>query len=97
MYEALGLNEESLNTVSTIVNMGLHATDIAGSFVLKAMSIINSFDLHNFPMSAAASALQIVKSFTDVYIQMLLDMYGIYAEMIIQFIVDPGSALELVF
>ena len=97
MYEALGLNEESLNTVSTIVNMGLHATDIAGSFVLKAMSIINSFDLHNFPMSAAASALQIVKSFTDVYIQMLLDMYGVYAEMIIQFIVDPGSALELVF
>ena len=94
LYDMLGLNEPLLNTIKNIVNMGLHATDIAGSAVLRGMTAVNSFDVHALPMSAAALTLSTIKSITDVYIEKFLDEYGIYGELIIEFIVDPGLAWE---
>lgn len=95
LYEALGLNEEVLNFAKNIVQMAMHATDLAGSAVLKGMALANSFDAHSIPMSAAAAALAVTKSIVDTWINGMVEKYGIYAEMVIQFIVDPGEALEM--
>lgn len=95
LYDMLGLNESLLSFMKNVVSMGLHATDIAGAAILKGMAAVNSFDVHALPMSAAALTLGVIKSITDVYIQKLMDAYGIYAEMIIEFLVDPGAALEM--
>jgi hypothetical protein len=75
--------------------MAMHATDLAGSAVLKGMALANSFDAHSIPMSAAAASLAVVKSVVDTWINGMVEQYGVYAEMVIQFIVDPGEALEM--
>lgn len=95
LYESLGLNEEVLNFAKNIVQMAMHATDLAGSAVLKGMALANSFDAHSIPMSAAAAALAVTKSIVDTWINGMVEKYGVYAEMVIQFIVDPGEALEM--
>lgn len=95
LYESLGLNEEVLNFAKNIVQIAMHATDLAGSAVLKGMALANSFDAHSIPMSAAAAALAVTKSIVDTWINGMVEKYGIYAEMVVQFIVDPGEALEM--
>jgi hypothetical protein len=94
LYDMLGLNEPVINFVKNVVSMGLHATDIAGAAILKGMAAVNSFDVHALPMSAEAMVLGALQSITDKYIDQLLGPYRIYAEMIIEFIVDPGAAME---
>ena len=94
LYDMLGLNEPVINFVKTVVSQGLHATDIAGAAILKGMSAVNSFDVHALPMSAAGMALGALQSITDKYIDKLLGPNRIYAEMIVEFIVDPGAAME---
>ena len=94
LYDMLGLNEPVINFVKTVVSQGLHATDIAGSAILKGMAAVNSFDVHALPMSAAGMALGALQSITDKYIDKLMGPYRIYAEMIVEFIVDPGAAME---
>ena len=81
LYDMLGLNESLLSFMKNVVQMGLHATDIAGAAVLKGMAAVNSFDVHALPMSAAAMTLGMIKSITDKFIQKLLDQYGIYAQI----------------
>lgn len=73
LYDMLGLNESLLSFMKNVVQMGLHATDIAGAAVLKGMAAVNSFDVHSLPMSAAAMTLGMIKSITDKFIQKLLD------------------------
>ena len=58
------------------------------------MAAVNSFDVHALPMSAAGMALGALQSITDKYIDKLMGPYRIYAEMIVEFIVDPGAAME---
>ena len=94
LYDMLGLNEPVINFVKTVVSQGLHATDIAGSAIFKGMAAVNSFDVHALPMSAAGMALGALQSITDKYIDKLMGPYRIYAEMIVEFIVDPGAAME---
>ena len=94
LYDMLGLNEPVINFVKTVVSQGLHATDIAGAAILKGMAAVNSFDVHALPMSAAGMALGALQSITDKYIDKLMGPYRIYAEMIVEFIVDPGAAME---
>ena len=94
LYDMLGLNEPVINFVKTVVSQGLHATDIAGAAILKGMAAVNSFDVHALPMSAAGMALGALQSITDKYIDKLMGSYRIYAEMIVEFIVDPGAAME---
>ena len=94
LYDMLGLNEPVINFVKTVVSQGLHATDIAGAAILKGMSAVNSFDVHALPMSAAGMALGALQSITDKYIDKLMGSYRIYAEMIVESIVDPGAAIE---
>ena len=95
LYESLGINEAVLKSAQNIVSMAEHATDIAGSAVLKGLTAVSSIDMHALPMSAAAAALQIAKTFTDEYINGLVEKYGVWAEMAIQALVDPGAALEM--
>lgn len=83
LYEALGISEPLLESARNIVSMASHATDIAGSAVLKGMTAVNSIDMHALPMSAAAAALQATKSFTDVYVNKLVEKYGALAELAI--------------
>jgi hypothetical protein len=94
LYDMLGLNEPVINFVKTVVSQGLHATDIAGAAILKGMAAVNSFDVHAPPMSAAGMALGALQSITDKYIDKLMGPYRVYAEMIIEFLVDPGAAME---
>ena len=94
LYDMLGLNEPVINFVKTVVSQGLHATDIAGAAILKGMAAVNSFDVHALPMSAAGMALGALQSITDKYIDKLMGLYRIYAEMVVEFIVDPGAAME---
>ena len=94
LYDMLALNEPVINFVKTVVSQGLHATDIAGSAILKGMAAVNSFDVHALPMSAAGMALGALQSITDKYIDKLMGPNRIYAEMIVEFIVDPGAAME---
>ena len=94
LYDMLGLNEPVINFVKTVVSQGLHATDIAGAAILKGMAAVNSFDVHALPMSAAGMALGALQSITDKYIDKLMGPHRIYAEMIVEFIVDPGAAME---
>ena len=94
LYDMLGLNEPVINFVKTVVSQGLHATDIAGAAILKGMAAVNSFDVHALPMSAAGMALGALQSITDKYIDKLMGPYRVYAEMIIEFLVDPGAAME---
>ena len=58
------------------------------------MAAVNSFDVHALPMSAAGMTLGALQSITDKYIDKLMGPYRIYAEMIVEFIVDPGAAME---
>ena len=94
LYDMLGLNEPVINFVKTVVSQGLHATDIASSAILKGMAAVNSFDVHALPMSAAGMALGALQSITDKYIDKLMGPYRIYAEMIVEFIVDLGASIE---
>ena len=94
LYDMLGLNEPVINFVKTVVSQGLHATDIAGSAIRKGMAAVNSFDVHALPMSAAGMALGALQSITDKYIDKLMGPYRIYAEMVVEFIVDPGATME---
>ena len=94
LYDMLGLNEPVINFVKTVVSQGLHATDIAGSAILKGMAAVNSFDVHALPMSAEGMVLGALQSITDKYIDKLMGPNRIYAEMIVEFIVDPGAAME---
>ena len=75
--------------------MATNATNLAGAAVLKGMLALNSFDTQAIPMSAVAAALQIMKSIADIFFQKFIEMYGIYIDMVIQFILDPGSVIEL--
>lgn len=94
LYDMLGLNEPVINFVKTVVSQGLHATDIAGAAILKGMAAVNSFDVHALPMSAVGMVLGALQSITDKYIDKLMAPYRIYAGMIVEFIVDPGAAME---
>lgn len=95
LYNALGLNEETINFAKKIVTMATNATNLAGAAVLKGMLTLNNFDTQAIPMSAMAAALQIMKSIADIFFQKFIEMYGIYIDMVIQFILDPGSVIEL--
>ena len=97
LYDMLGLNEPVINFVKTVVSQGLHATDIAGAAILKGMAAVNSFDVHALPMSAAGMVLGTLQSITDKYIDKLMGPYRIYAEMIVEFIVDSGAVIEALF
>ena len=94
LYDMLALNEPVINFVKTVVSQGLHATDIAGAAILKGMAAVNSFDVHALPMSAAGMVLGTLQSITDKYIDKLMGPYRIYAEMIVEFIVDLGASIE---
>lgn len=94
LYDMLGIDESVVTFVKNVVNMGLHATDIAGAAVLRGMAVVNSFDVHALPMSAAAMTLGAIRSITDMYIDAILKEYGVYIDLIIEFIVDPGGAWE---
>lgn len=95
LYNALGLNEETINFAKKIVMMATNATNLAGAVVLKGMLALNSFDTQAIPMSAMAAALQIIKSIADIFFQKFIEMYGIYIDLVIQFILDPGSVIEI--
>ena len=95
LYNALGLNEETINFAKKIVTMATNATNLAGAAVLKGMLALNSFDTQAIPMSAVAASLQIMKSIADIFFQKFIEMYGVYIDLVIQFILDPGSVIEL--
>ena len=72
----------------------MHAANLAGSAVLKGMQMVNSVDMHALPMSAASAAMSIAQTFADKFVAELIDKYGVWAEMAIQAIVDPGALFE---
>ena len=83
LYDALGINESTLNFAKDIVAMAGHATDIAGAAVLKGLTAVSSIDMHSLPMSAVAASLQFAKTFVDIYINKLVEKYGVLAELVI--------------
>ena len=92
LYNALGLNEETINFAKKIVTMATNATNLAGAAVLKGMLALNSFDTQAIPMSAVAAALQIMKSIADIFFQKFIikffnrfkEKYCIYKRIILQ-------------
>ena len=72
----------------------MHGADLAGSAVLKGMNLINSFDMNALPMSAVAAGLSVTQTFADKFVGKLIERYGDYAKLVIEFIVDPGAVIE---
>ena len=59
LYDALGLNGETIQFARNIVSMAMHAANLAESSVLTGMQIVNSADIVGLPMSAVAAGLQV--------------------------------------
>ena len=94
LYDALGLNEEIINFARNIVSIAMHGADLAGSAVLKGMNIINSMDMNALPMSAVAAGLSVAQTFADKFVATLIERYGDYAKLAIEFVVDPDAVIE---
>ena len=95
LYDALGIDESTLTFAKNVVSMAEHATDIAGAAVLKGMTAVSSIDMHALPMSAVGASLQFAQTFVDAYINKMVEKYGALAELVVQAIVDPSIALEM--
>jgi hypothetical protein len=74
--------------------MAMHGADLAGSAVLKGMNIINSMDMNALPMSAVAAGLSVAQTFADKFVATLIERYGDYAKLAIEFVVDPDAVIE---
>lgn len=94
LYDSLGLNEANIEFARSIVKMAMHASNLAGSSVLKGMQMVNSVDMHALPMSASSAAMSIAQTFADQFVKKLIDKFGVWAEIAIQAIVDTGALLE---
>ena len=96
LYDALGLNGETIQFARNIVQMAMHAANLAEAGVLKGMEIVNSADIVGLPMSAVAAGLQVAQTFADRFVGELIDKYGVWAALAIEFVVDPDAAIEAI-
>lgn len=94
LYDALGINGETIQFARNIVTMAMHAANLAESSVLKGMEIVNSADIVGLPMSAVAAGLQVTQTFADRFVGELINKYGQWASLAIEFVVDPDMAIE---
>ena len=67
LYKAIGLNEELIEQARTVIRIANSGLTFASSYILKGISLINSFDVNAIPMSAMAAGMQILKSFASAY------------------------------
>ena len=95
LYNALGINEETINFARTVVKIANNGLSIIGSKVLQGMQLLNNFDTMSIPMSVLAAGMQMIGNYVDAYYQAFIQTYGVYIELLVEFIVDPGSAIEL--
>ena len=95
LYTSLGINKETMEFAKRIVQMGKNATGFAGASVLKGILAINNFDTYSIPMSSLAAGLQAISSFADKFFQKFIEAYSSYIDNVAEYIVNPGSALEL--
>ena len=96
LYSALGINEETITFAKNVIKIASNATSFAGAAVMKGLLVLNSFDTYSIPLSVATCALQMVANFADMILKSFIEAYGIYIDLIVEFIVDPGAALEIV-
>ena len=86
LYDALGLNGATIQLARNIVKIAMNGANLAESSILKGMEVINSCDMTALPMSAVAAGMQVAQTFADQFVGKLIEKYGDYAKLAIEFI-----------
>lgn len=95
IYNAIGLDKSVIDFARTMIKTAEHASNLASSSILKGIMMMNKLDVNSLPMSAGVFAQQIMMTFATAFYKAFIEAYMVYVDMVINFVMDPGSALEV--
>lgn len=97
MYDALGINEQSLKTAKQIVAIARHGTNLGASVLMKGITILNEYQSTqiSLPMDAYGAALGFAASYVDKHYGEFVEKYGPYIDFILLAMTNPEEAVEL--
>ena len=93
LYESLNINEETINFARNVIALSKNATNLAAATVLRGYLEISNLDIVNIPMSCMTAGLQMTISVMDIFLKKFTEKYQEYINMVMDFVVDPGSVL----